>query len=142
MLLYQTNVSEVTNNGFACPPASASESTREAYRWVFSPITEGCFHPQAVRNPPRLLNERDPEKRCSCWALSMHETLDQSVAAFKAVEKSFKNARKVLGNAVACGMLAQADGLSTPADEFGHFDLHPYKTSSLIMKFSVVTVMP
>lgn len=142
MLEYQSEVTEVAKTGIACPPELATESSREAYRWVFNPITERCFHPQAVRNPPRLLNERDPERRCSCWALSMHETLNQSISAFQALEKTFRNAKKVIGNSVAQGILAQADGLSTPADRSGHFDLHPYKASALTIKFSVVAALP
>lgn len=142
MLEYQSEVTEVAKTGVACPPLHASESNREAFRWVFNPVTARCFQPQAVRNPPRLLNERDPERRCSCWALSMHETLNQSVSAFQNLEKSFRNAKKVIGNSVAHGILAQADGLSTPADQSGHFDLHPYKATVLTLKFSIVAALP
>lgn len=142
MLLYKAEVQEITKNGFTCPPTSATESTRTAYRWVFNPITERCFLPQALRNPPRLLSEKDPEKKCSCWGVSMHDTLNQSISAFHAVEKSYRGARKTLGDHVAQGTLVQADGLSTPSNNYGHFDLHPYKSAKPVGKFTVIAPIP
>lgn len=113
-----------------------------AFRWTFDPITSRCFEPQAVRNPPRFHNEADPEKRCSCWGLSMHVSIAQSIAAFQAVEKGFKKARKTLGDSISQGNIAKADGKCTPADHYGHFDLHLYNSANLLSKFVVVQAIP
>ncbi len=137
---YTAPLAELTDNGVQCPPFGASALTLTAWRWVAHPITAQCFHPVALRNPPRLLREDTPSKVCSCWGLSMYLTYDQSVVAFKHVERSFKMARKKLGDHVACISITPAHGVCSPVDNHGHFDLHPYAMANL--NASVTSVGP
>ena len=143
MFAYQDDLAGVTVVvGEQCPPLSAHAIARKAWRWVSLPMTSECFKPVSIRNPRRLLQEDDPVKRCSCWALSMHDSEAQSVAAFKALEKKFKQIRKTIGSAVASADLTPADGVSTPSDAYGHFDLHPYNTTSFPAPFAAPKAIP
>lgn len=142
MLAYQSQLTQVQVLDDQCPPSSSRAIAREAWRWVHMPMTAECFNPVAVRNPRRLLSEDDPAKQCSCWALSMHDTEAQSIAAFKALEKKFKQIRKTIGSAVAYAQLTPAHGLSTSSDNYGHFDLHPYKTTVFPSPFQTPKAVP
>lgn len=137
---YTAELAELTESGTQCPPHDASAVTLTAWRWVANPITTQCFHPVAVRNPPRLLKEDTPYKVCSCWGLSMYLTYEQSIERFTQIEKNFKKARKRFGDHVACILVTPAHGVCSPADRFGHFDLHPYATANL--QASVASVRP
>lgn len=135
-----TQLSSFQNNGIQCPPYGATSKNLPAWRWVASPLTSQCFEPPAVRNPNRLLN--DPQKACSSWALSMYTSQSQSIKAFKALEKNIKNARKVLGDHLAHVMITQADGVCTPPDWSGHFDLHQYSSSVVHKTILVMSPIP
>lgn len=137
---YVGSISAVT--GVQCPPKVALEQKRVAWRWTFDPMTATCFHPVAVRNPPRLTRAKDAEEKCSCWALSMHQSEAESIATFRAIEESFSRARKTLGTHVATCTIDALHGLSTPADEFGHFDLHPYKSAPFLKTFAMQKAIP
>lgn len=50
---------------------------------------------------------------------------DKGIKAFKRLEKTFKNARKTLGNHIVKGYLDRSSGLCTPPGKNGHFDFHP-----------------
>lgn len=142
ILMYQADVNKICSVGVQCPPQNASEKTINAFRWVKNPISDNCFKPPAVRNPRRLHSMTDLEKRCSCWALSMHTSLKDSINAFQHVELSFPNARKNFGEWVAEGTLTPNHGKCTPQDTYGHFDLHEYNASSVSTVFSVHSVIP
>jgi hypothetical protein len=142
MFEYQDDLDGVVAEGEQCPPPAAHAIARKAWRWVNLPMTAECFKPVAMRNPRRLLQEDDPKKRCSCWALSMHDTEAQSIAAFKALEKKFKQIRKTIGSAVAYAELSPLHGASTLSDSYGHFDLHPYKTTGFPTPFSAPKAIP
>lgn len=134
---YQTEVDQVAASGGQCPPANAAPVSRVAWRWVACTPSADCFLPQALRNPPRLLRATDPEEQCSCWAISMHDSLQSSSKAFKALEASFKRARKVFGGHVATALLSSHDGLCTPVDSRGHFDFHPFESYDFVRSFAL-----
>lgn len=142
MLQYQDELNGVMVAGDQCPPSTACAIVRQAWRWVKQPMTDECFKPVAVRNPRRLLHEDDPVKQCSCWGLSMHDTEAQSIAAFKSLEKSFKQIRNTIGSAVSYAQLAPNHGLSTLSDKYGHFDLHPYKSAAFPTLFQAPKAIP
>ena len=139
---YEVEVNVISSNGFECPPKRASEKAQVAYRWVAKPMSAGCFNPQAVRNPPRLYKSTDQEEKCSCWALSMHTSLDASVTAFQNLEASFKQARKIFGGWVAEGTVLPAHGKCTPADANKHFDLHEYRPTPIAAAFRLLSSIP
>lgn len=139
---YQFELETVAEYGATCPPANATEATVTAYRWCASPMSAQCFLPQAQRNPPRLHKAKDPDERCSCWALSMHTDLKASVSAFQSVEKSFRKIRKIFGGYVAVGDLQPIHGRCTPPDIYSHFDVHEYKAGNVAAAFAVHSEIP
>lgn len=72
----------------------------------------------------------------------MHTSEAASIAAFQAIEAMFPRARKTLGTHVAAGQLDSASGLATPPDNYGHFDLHPFKSAPLLSTFQTVRAIP
>lgn len=126
--------------GVQCPPAGAVPRDLIAWRWVANPLTNQCFDPPAVRNPTRLL--QDPHKACASWALSLHLSHEQSLAAFKGLERKLKKIRKLFGDHVANVYITQTDGVCTAPDRSGHFDLHQYKTSAVHENIASVSPIP
>jgi hypothetical protein len=72
----------------------------------------------------------------------MHATEAASIAAFQAIEAMFPRARKTLGTHVATGQLDNTCGLATPPDNYGHFDLHPFKSAPFLTSFQTVRAIP
>jgi hypothetical protein len=72
----------------------------------------------------------------------MHETVAASLTAFAFVEKSFKRAKKTLGTHVAVATINGVHGISTPSDQYGHFDLHPYVGGPFLTTFVVNSQIP
>jgi hypothetical protein len=142
VLAYQQEIDQVVPEAGQCPPATAVGVDRQAWHWVAETPRDGCFLPQAVKNPPRLLKARDFEEKCSCWAISMHASYASSIAAFHGVEKSFRRARKIFGGYVARADLTPQDGLCTPVDQRSHFDFHPFTDYNFILSFSVAGEIP
>jgi len=91
----------------------------------------------------RLHNEGDLTKRCSCWALSLYNSLEGCINAMQKLESSFPRARKIFGGWVAEGALGPNNGVCTPPQASGHFDLHEYESSDdLEVLFSVCSSIP
>lgn len=139
---YGAHLSELIASGVQCPPISAAPKALTAWRWVASPLSEQCFSPVAVRNPPRLIRESDPQKKCSCWGLSLHTSEQKSISAFKNLESSFKQARKTFGGYVAEVTITPKIGVCTVADGYGHFDLHQYATAKILPQVLNVNPIP
>lgn len=142
MFEYQSELQKIHTAKVPCPPASASAVDVAAYRWVKNPMTEGCFFPVAIKNPPRLHALSGPSEQCACWGISMHSTKDKSINAFLALEKTVRKARKLFGDHTAHGALTGAHGSSTPAALNGHFTFHPNKNAALLWHFTVVQAIP
>ncbi|WP_225010553.1 hypothetical protein [Pseudomonas aeruginosa] len=136
MLAYQAEISALNNSGVQCPPVDAIADDRLAWRWVFSPITSLSAEPVAIRNPRRLHSQNDTQK-CSFWALSMHASKAQSVAAFQAILKHHPKAKKLLGDHVASVAITSDHGLCTTAQHNGHFDFFSYATTNVTSMMAV-----
>lgn len=139
---YLSELQAICSSGTTCPPPTAKEASVQAFHWTKTPATAACFLPVGKRNPPRLHRAKDAEERCDCWGISMHMDLSSSIAAFHAVERSFPNARKTLGNSVACGQILPAHGVCTAPDKYKHFNLHPYTNANLCTAFGSSTAIP
>jgi hypothetical protein len=142
ILAYKKETDTVSKNGAQCPPSEAVATQIAAWRWVFNPIFESCFYPQGLRYPPRLHRATDPDEQCSCWAVSMHSSYQQSVSAFQALESHFKKARKILGDHVAKADIGPSAGICTPVECSGHFDFHPFKDFDMATTFTIEGVIP
>lgn len=136
MLAYQSEIDALNQSGIQCPPADASASEKQAWRWVFNPITTDCIKPVADRNPKRLHNASDTEK-CSCWALSMYATQSTSVAAFHALLKKHPKIKKLLGDHIALVKISSPDGLCTVVQRSGHFDFFPNSATNVASLMTV-----
>jgi hypothetical protein len=139
------HVDKLTQNhlaGKSCPPSDAVPVVLQAYRWVKSPVSGDCFVPQAIRNPPRLLRAKNKLDKCSCWGLSLHNSLNASKKAFQSLESSFPNIRKNLGGWIAEGKIEKVSGVCTPIDGNGHFDLHEYELADIEPNFIIVEEVP
>lgn len=130
MLAYQNDIDAVCQTGVQCPPADATTVQRQAWRFVFSPISAIDADPVAVRNPRRLTSVTDLE-RCSVWALSMYATQHQSQNAFRSLLKKLPKAKKIIGDHVASVTISPTDGLCTSVQRSGHFDFFPYATTNV-----------
>lgn len=123
-----------------CPPASAKECYLDAFRWVSNPMVDRNFLPPGKLRPQRM--NRPSGQSCGLLALSFHTTLSNSIQAFNALEKSFKNARRELGGHVARGQVAPQHGRCTPINRNGHFDLHEYTEIKLRPIFVLIKEIP
>lgn len=108
-----------------CPPGDAG-APRDgvAYRFVHAEQTDPRnFLPPAKLSPSRWIN-RAPE--CSDYALSMFLSVAQATRFYDELAQTYKKIRLTIGTHLAEVTLAATDGLATPADPDGHFDLHEY----------------
>ncbi len=120
-----------------CPPSVAFAADGEAYRWVMNPMSEECFFPAARKNPKRVLGKQEKEK-CSLYALSMFNTLENARSRFLALEASVRNIRKTLGTHIARAELCSDDGIRTHPNSTGHFDFFETDGSDVKSKFRIV----
>lgn len=130
---YQQHITKITG----CPPRQGRARTL-AYRWVKNPTGPNDFLPPALKNPKRLKNCTTQNEACSSWALSMHDTIDASLDAYKNLQKTVVNIKKLFGDHIAEGFLTSNDGLITKSSQNGHFDFHEYTTSNVQSKFTLV----
>lgn len=113
-----------------CPPATSSPPTaRAVYRFVHADMADGRnFLPPAKLSPSRWVN-RKPE--CSDFALSLFESVPQATRFYDELAKTFRKIRLTIGTHLAEVSVTPADGLATPVDTDGHFDLHEYASADL-----------
>lgn len=71
-LKYQNEIAEAMPSSDVCPPSFAIASDICAYRWVFNPHTNNCFLPPAIKKPARVGLEKNSNRICGLFGLSMH----------------------------------------------------------------------
>lgn len=121
-----------------CPPSHYEGKNNICYRWVFDPIeNEDNFKAQADKNPS-VINSKDDIKKCDYYALSFHNSLENSRNAFEFLENLVKNARKRLGDHIAKGKIDYQDGVAQEPNNKGHFNLHPSSKSKFDEKFVIL----
>lgn len=120
-----------------CPPETFQEGARDGYRYVFSKAIHNSFDPVLVIKPGRAISWND-KQRCVGWALSFFTTADAAVANYENLKSTNPNIHKLLGDALAKGILAKADGVMSAPDARGHFSLHEYNGSGFASGFLVV----
>jgi hypothetical protein len=114
-----------------CPPMDKCSlpDLTIVYRWVFSEKThQNNFIPVLVIKPERVTTPKfiEQKKRCGGFALSMHDTLENSINHYQNMSKEVKNFGQIVGNKVVKLDRTLLDGLcDVPSkNEFdrGHFD--------------------
>lgn len=121
----------------ACPPKKYKKITLECFRWVFGDITDKRnFLAQADKNPKRLNDLSDLEK-CEHFALSFHDSKDNSINHYNFLRKKIRNAHLTLGTHIAKGRLIETDGVGGEIENNGHFNFHHIREHSFETKFFI-----
>lgn len=137
-LKYQNEITAAMPNNDVCPPSFAIASDICAYRWVFNPHTNNCFLPPAIKKPARVGLEKNSNRMCGLFGLSMHTSELASESAYKHLQKSFRNINKTMGDHIAMGVIKASSGVYSPPDNFNHIDVYEYAGNSFLNVFQVV----
>ncbi|NDC41149.1 MAG: hypothetical protein EBZ77_06295 [Chitinophagia bacterium] len=125
-----------------CPPLEYRPMERECYRWVYDTMDHGDnFKAQADKYPKVLKNKND-ERKCEYWALSFHDTLQASKDSFEYLVENFCKADRSIaytrfGTNIAFGKLREEDGVGSAPDRQGHFNFHHVKDNNFAIQFKI-----
>lgn len=133
-----------------CPPneCSAVEDSGICYRWVHENIAhQNNFIPVLEINPKRINSPsfKEDSKKCLGFALSMHDSLDNSRNHFYNVLADLPNFFQIVGTHVVELNLETDDGYRTKSSKVlfdkGHFDFFEQKnlnwTERISNKFEI-----
>ena len=124
-----------------CPPPLYSNGARQAYRLVFEAKDHpDNFRPPAVIQPSRKWKNEDDQ--CDAFALSLYISMESLIAAMGALERTFKQLRKRMGDRIAAGEVVDTDGVMNEPEQDGHFNLHEFDACHLDQKFSWIGSLP
>ncbi len=127
---YATYIARVAE----CPPTSATEGTRRAYRFVFNPVDAESFKPTAISVPKRF--EKKP--CCTDCAVSLYESEEDARDAFAELLENHSKIREKVGDSLGMFNVLPEHGPHTAPDHTGHFDLFEYVNVDLAAVTSVV----
>ena len=128
-----------------CPPNDCSvvESVDIFYRWVFEHINhKDNFIPVLEINPKRIDKPKfnTTTKKCSGFALSMHDSLENSLNHFYNILSEQPNLFQFVGNHIVALKIDINDGYRTiPSKKYfdrGHFDFFEQKNINWIERVS------
>lgn len=128
-----------------CPPneCSAVEDGGICYRWVHEDIKhQNNFIPVLEITPKRVnsINFKENSKKCLGFALSMHDSLENSRNHFYNVLADLPNFFQIVGTHVAELTLKADDGYQTKSSQTpfdkGHFDFFERKDLYWIERIS------
>ncbi len=138
---YLNELSQV-NEYVRCPCVDASSVNMMAFRYIStSKDSEENFIPQSIKDHREGRQQRvfppDSESNCEYHGLSMFNTRDNAVFFWTKVLKP--KVRSLLGyNVLFSGIIEENDGVITPLDKKGHFNLYEYVNVNLGVKFTHV----
>lgn len=133
-LYYKAQIEKIDS----CPPENYSKLDTKCYRWVFDDINNAVnFKSQADKNP-KVLNSKSDYEKCEYYALSFHDSINNSIRSYNELKKSIPNIRKLLGTKIAEGRLSKEDGLGSQPNKFGHFNFHHCRNHGFEKKFKIV----
>ena len=134
---YQEWIDKLTAEGCQMPTLFKPNNMR-ACRFAFASSNQQNHIPQYVHNPKRLLQDLGKGKAdTSFLALSCFATNSQAEFFFSNLQKTFKNVKNSIGDALAEGILADEDGLKTITSPNGHFDFYEYEQCDLNKSFKI-----
>jgi hypothetical protein len=126
-----------------CPPSEVEkvDGIDFYYRWIhedwhhkdnFVPILQ--INPKRINTPKFKTNKM----KCSGYALSMHNSRENSLIHFKNIESNTPNFHQVVGSYIAELKIKTGDGyFTTPSKsefDFGHFDFYEIKEIDWVAK--------
>ena len=122
-----------------CPPGGCKPADIVAYRFVFSDLKDWRnFTPAFIIKPERHRPSTPAKVCCSGYGLSFYDSLANAEAKHHQLTENFPNISLHIGTHIAEGNLSKTDGVITPPNSEGHFDLHEYEGVKLNGKFRIV----
>ena len=120
-----------------CDLSSYSMQERNAFRWVFEPISdERNFIPLYAK-----INYSGAKVVCKGFALSMYNEKDNAKKRFAELIADKPNSYKKIGTHLSNGLLKTSDGMSNEYDSTGHFSLFEFENVDLRDSFEIVEQM-
>lgn len=126
----------------SCPPKEAVEVEMEAFHFVYEPYENTLnFVPPSIKaRLERRSTRKYPAKDiddCDGYGLSMFPT---EIQASNFWQKLPIRIKALLGyKNIAAGVIDKTDGVITPIENNGHFNLHEFEGCDLILKFQPVS---
>lgn len=145
ILKYLDELSKV-NEYSRCPCADAKSVNMPAFRYAISTNTpEDNFIPQSIKDReagrPRRVFPPDSQQNCEYHGLSMFHTKDKAMRFWTKILTN--RIRELLGyDVLFTGTVEENDGLITPIDRSGHFNLYEYVGNNLSIKFTYLEHLP
>ena len=137
---YKNEISALAVN---CPPGEYIPVDMQCYRWVYDTMDHpDNFKAQSDKNPKVLKNKSD-ERKCEYWALSFHNSLQNSIDGFEFLAEHVCNgdrsvAYKRFGLNIAHGVLGANDGVAGKPNNAGHFNYHHVKDHTFATTFKII----
>ena len=130
---------EIETLSQTCPPSEYNTVEINCYRWVFGDISnKNNFLAQADKSP-KILNNKSDIKKCESYALSFHDTEENSRNHFHYFTGVVKQIHKRLGTHIAIGKLEKIDGVGSLISDNGHFNFHHQKNHNFQKKFKIIS---
>ena len=134
---YQEWIDKLTTQGCQMPPLFEPNKMR-ACRFAFASANQQNHIPQYVRNPKRMIQDIGKgEADTSLLALSCFASNSQAEHFYGNLQKTFKNIKSSIGDALAEGVLTNEDGLKTATGSNGHFDFYEFEQCDLNQSFKI-----
>jgi hypothetical protein len=132
---YARFITPLTN----CPPGDCKPADTVAYRFVFDDLNDRRnFAPSFIIEPSRHRPSTPAKVCCSGYGLSLYDSLPNAEAAYRKFAANFLKFEERVGTNIAEGNISKTDGVVTPPNHEGHFDLHEYEGVQLRSKFRIV----
>lgn len=135
---YQNELDFCLQHGSKMPQLNVPND-KESFRFVFAEEKQKNHIPPHKQHPNRLKQQIECGNiDISGFALSNLETLGQATAFYHYLQNVCKNASKVIGDSLSFGVLKNEDGMITPTDSHGHFDLYESDCCDLNATFKII----
>ncbi len=127
---YQEQIKNIAN----CPPSDYKPIDMICFRWVFEDKKHrNNFLPIFVINPQRMIDKADIEK-CSGYALSFFDSVKNAKKRYLKLYERFENFDQSVGTHIAKTVIKPDDGVASPPNKIGHFNLHEFSETNLAIK--------
>lgn len=133
---YQSKIQALGING--CPPMLRCQlpQLQTVYRWVFEAILhKNNFIPVLEINPKRIKTPKflEKEQKCMGFALSMHDSLENSLNHYQNMCQAIPNFPQIVGNRIVALTRDLSDGsCDSPSPvnfDKGHFNFYESETA-------------
>lgn len=150
LLKYQTYIDTINSEREAydnigiCPCEDAISKEILAFRFVFENMDNlDNFIPQSIKaiqqdKKPRRF-PKTPVFLCDGFGLSMYISKESAKTAWGHLPIQARN--NLAYKQIAKGLIEKNDGVITPIQTNGHFDLHEFQHTDLAKKFTIIDTL-